>query len=44
MIRNLEIALLSTLLALTACELLLRVFGDEFLPKPDPATNSARPS
>lgn len=30
MIRNLGIALLSTLLALTACEILLRVFGDEF--------------
>lgn len=35
MIRNLGLALLSTVLALAACEGLLRVFGDELLPQPD---------
>ena len=35
MIRNLGVALVSIVLALTACEILLRVFGAEVLPKPD---------
>jgi lysophospholipase L1-like esterase len=35
MIRNLGIALLSVVLALTACELLLRAFAGAVLPKPD---------
>ena len=35
MIRNLGLALLSVLVALAACEVLLRVFGAEVLPRPD---------
>jgi lysophospholipase L1-like esterase len=35
MIRNLGLALISTLLALAVCEGLLRLFGDEILPRPD---------
>jgi lysophospholipase L1-like esterase len=35
MLRNIALALLSLVLALTACEVLLRVFGSGVLPRPD---------